>query len=199
MVRRKAISVAAALLLASLPALASAQDATLPVAEEPSPLNRQLARQIIDLGFPSDSREELFFASMDQMLLQTREATLKAYDLTDDRAVAILDIWITEYVADSKAVLRSHIPSLMEGMVASYAVMFTSDELADILAFVSTPSGRRFFELSSAIMAEPNFAAANQAYMNEMQAQMPAAMNDLVARLQRYMAEKKALERQAES
>lgn len=185
------IALAAAFALCTPVPGAIAQDAAAPT--QPSePVKLALAREIIAAGFPEEKREGLFFASMDQMMIQTREATLRTYALEDDGAIAVLDEWIGDYVADSKEVLRSHIPALMEGMAASYANMFTRDELDDILAFVATPSGQRFFELSPAILAEPNFAAANQAYMNEVQQGMPAAMQDLVSRLQKYLSEQQA-------
>lgn len=166
---------------------------------EPSAAKLALAREIVDLGFPEETREDVFFASMDQMMIQTQEATLKAYGLEDEGAVAVLDGWIADYIVDSKEVLRSHIPSLVDGMQRSYAAMFTLQELTDIHAFVSTPSGQRFFELSSAVLAEPSFANANQAYMNEVQAQLPAATQDLVGRLQRYLAETLEAEAQTSS
>jgi hypothetical protein len=158
----------------------------------PSEANLAVAREIIDLGFPVETREDMFFASMDQIVIQMREATLDAYGIDDQGAIAILDEWTADYIAESKEVLRSHIPSLMEGMAASYAVIFTREELNDIRAFVATPSGQRFFRMSPAIIGETNFAAANQAYLNDVQAGQPIAMQDLLGRLQRYEAEKNA-------
>lgn len=197
--RRVLKTLLAGSLLIGVPAstvLAQEASETAPV---PDAMSMELARQIIAAGFPEDRREEVFFASMDQMLIQTREATFKAFQLEDEGAVRILDEWLADYIADSKEVLRSHIPSLMDGMAASYATIFTREELEDILTFVQTPSGKRFFELSPAILAEPSFAAANQAYMDEVQASMPAAMGDLANRIQTYLIEMNALEESNES
>ena len=187
---------AALLALAAVPTTALAQNNDEAVAAELDPAKVALAREIVDLGFPEETREAVFFAAVDQAVIQMREASLKAYGLEeeDPAALAILDSWIADYIADSKIVLRSHIPSLIDGMTLSYAAMFTTTELRDIRDFVSTPCGQRFFELSSAVMAEPNFAAANQAYMNEVQGQLPAAMTDLIGRLQQYFGEKAAAE-----
>jgi hypothetical protein len=176
---------ALALGLASLPTLALAQET--PAEEQStSAIDKQkleLATQIVDLAFPEETREEVFFATVDQMTAQMREATLQAHGLEDDLLLPILDDWIAEYLVGSKVILRSHIPSLIDGMAKAYANMFSAKELADILAFVSTPSGQKFFELSSALIAEPNFANANQNYMNDVQAQLPAAIEDLQSRL----------------
>lgn len=176
---------ALALGLSSLPTLGYAQEA--PAEEQStSAIDKQkleLATQIVDLAFPEETREEVFFATVDQMTAQMREATLQAHGLEDDLLLPILDDWIAEYLVGSKVILRSHIPSLIDGMAKAYANMFSAKELADILAFVSTPSGQKFFELSSALIAEPNFANANQNYMNDVQAQLPAAIEDLQSRL----------------
>jgi len=189
--------VSAALIpLAGVPSAALAQEGDDMVVTTPDPVKLELAREVVNLGFPEEARESVFFAAMDQTVLQMREASLKAYGLEgeDPGALAVLDGWIDDYISDSKAVLRSHIPSIMEGMTLSYAAMFTVTELRDIRDFVATPSGQRFFELSSAVMAEPNFAEANQAYMNEVQGSLPAAVEDLRARLGQYFREKAASE-----
>ena len=199
MIRATKIALVAMVAFAAFPHSASAQDAAPPAIQSPSEANLAIARQIVDLGFPEETREQIFFGSMDQMVSQTREATLRAYSLEDEGAIAILDAWVGEYIDLSKEVLRSHIPSLMDGLAKSYAVIFSRQELEDILAFVSTPSGQRYFEMSSAVIAEPNFAAANQAYMNESQEMLPGAMQDLVGRLQEYMAEQQAASSQVQS
>jgi len=151
-----------------------------------------IARQIIDLGFPEERREAMFFATVDQMTMQMRESVLANIEEQDPGAIAILDEWLAEYIADGKTILRSHIPNLMNAWALSYAAIFTKEELEDILAFVSTPSGQKFFERSAAVMAEPNFAAANQAYMNEVNANLPEAQADLTERLMQYFRNKGA-------
>jgi Uncharacterized protein conserved in bacteria (DUF2059) len=191
-----AIISAAIIALVGVPVGALAQEGDEGVVAAVDPVKLELAREVVNLGFPEETREAVFFAAVDQTVLQMREASLKAYGLEgeDPGALAVLDGWIDEYITDSKAVLQSHIPSIMEGMTLSYAAMFTTTELRDIRDFVATPSGQRFFELSSAVMAQPNFAAANQAYMNEVQSQLPAAVQDLRGRLQEYFSEKAASE-----
>jgi hypothetical protein len=182
-----------AVLLAS-PALAQdagPQAGEAQASETPGPAKIALAREIVANGFPEDMREEMFFASVDQMTTQMREATLKSMPVEDAGALEVLDGWLADYIAQSKEVLRGYIPRMMEGLTLSYATMFTERELADIAAFASTPSGQRFMVLSSAVMAEPNFASANQAYIDEIQAGLPAAMQDLQGRLVDYMSQKK--------
>lgn len=183
----------AALTLTLVAPVAQAQEASDAVDAAPiDPAKVEIARQIVDIGFPEESREAMFFGTMDQMTTQMREASLASVGVDDAGAIAILDEWIAEYIGDAKTILRSHIPSLMDGLARAYANTFTEQELIDVLAFVSTPSGQRFFELSPAIIAEPNFALANQAYMDEIMAGMPEAQGRLRDRLIEYLQTKAA-------
>ena len=59
-----------------------------------------IARQIIDLGFPEERREAMFFATVDQMTMQMRESVLANIEEQDPGAIAILDEWLAEYIAD---------------------------------------------------------------------------------------------------
>lgn len=155
-----------------------------------------LAQRIIDLGFPEAEREQLFFGTADQMSSQMREAMLKSIPINDPGALAVLDAWVEDYLADGKVILKAHIPRLMDAMVRAYAGTFTEQELSDILVFVSTPSGASFFRKSSNILSEPEFAAANQAYMDEVMAGFPDARNELRNRIQQYVKDKAATDRQ---
>ncbi|MEL6876720.1 MAG: DUF2059 domain-containing protein [Pseudomonadota bacterium] len=157
---------------------------------ETSPVAISLASQIVDRGYPEERREALFFATMDQTVEQMRIAIRPNLPQDDPGAIAILDEWIIEYIGESKQVLRKHIPSIMAGMTQAYANLFTVDELTDILAFVDTRSGQKFFELSPAILGEPSFAQANQRYMDESMAMLGPAQEVLMGRLQEYLVDK---------
>ncbi|MDY7099144.1 MAG: DUF2059 domain-containing protein [Pseudomonadota bacterium] len=151
-----------------------------------------LATQIVDAGYPEESREELFFATMDQTVTQMRQAIAPSLPDDDAGAIKILDDWIAEYTSESKTVLRKHIPAIMDGMVEAYATIFTAQELKDILAFVRTPSGQKYFELSPAISGSKSFADANQRYLDESVALIRPAQEQLKSRLDAYYEEQKA-------
>ncbi len=193
MLKTSLLAAALGTALFASPALAQEaepQNGEAQASEAPSPAKLALAQEIVAKGFPEDMREEMFFASVDQMTKQMRAATLKSMPVEDPGVTEILDGWLADYIAQSKEVLRGYIPRMMDGLARSYATMFTERELSDIVAFVSTPSGQRFMVLSSAVMAEPNFAEANQAYIDEIQAGLPAATQDLQGRLVDYMTKK---------
>lgn len=175
----------------STPASLLAQEAPMPPPAA-NAIELSLATQIVDVAFPLEDREALFFGTIDQMIHQTREAFDRVEDGKDEGAREIVDQWIAEYVLQSKEVARKHIPSLMDGLSRSYAALFTRSELEDILAFAQTESGRRYFRLAPAIIAEPHFAQANQDYMNEVLGGLPDAQKELMGRLMEYYASKQA-------
>jgi len=158
-----------------------------PITSAIDPRSRALAAQIVDLGYPEETREALFFGTMDQTVSQMRSAIAPSLPNDDPGALAILDAWILEYTERSKQVLRKHIPAIMDGLTEAYAELFTQGELEDILAFVETPSGQRYFELSPAILGAEGFAMANQRYLDESVALLGPAQADLRARLQEYL------------
>lgn len=179
-----AMPVAVGLQVSPAQAQAASQDAQI------DPAKLAIARKIVDIGYPEQDREAMFFDAAKQMSKQVRDAMEKQMDSKDPGAEAILNSWLDEYLEKSRVVMRKHIPSLMDGIAAAYATMFTEQELRDILAFVSTPSGKAFFVRSPKLLAEPHFAAANQAYMQDVYSQLPAAVSDLQERLKAYSTEK---------
>ncbi len=168
----------------------SAEAATSETAFDPEALS--LASQIVDIGYPEESREALFFGTMDQTVLQMRQAIGPNLPQNDPGAMAIFDSWVLKYTAQSKDVLRKHIPSIMVGMTEAYAKVFTVKELTDILAFVETPSGKKFFELSPAVLGEPSFADANQRYLDESMELLGPAQQELLDDLMEYIEDQEA-------
>ena len=175
---------APALLLLSV---AYAQDSDVPTSASSSDTRKlDLATEIVNLGFPEAVREDIFFGAMDTMVSQIRDGAMANIPSQDPQAVAILDEWLAEWVATSKAILRGHIPALMAAQATGYAEIFTEEELQDIRAFVGTPSGQRFMQLSPSVMATPAFATANEAYVQEIYAEFPKAQAQLAERMAAY-------------
>ncbi|QYJ05978.1 DUF2059 domain-containing protein [Qipengyuania flava] len=179
--------VAAVLAVAALnliPHQAYAQDAGADaIAQE----KRAIARQIVERGYPVDRREALFFGTMDETMLQMRES-MKGQLPEDEGAQQILDNWLDEWAGEAKGVLSTHIPNLMEAQAEGYALLFDLAELREINAFVGTPAGQKFVELTPAIMATPAFKQANQAYMEEVLSALPGAQARLKERLLEYFS-----------
>ena len=145
-----------------------------------------IAREIVDAGFPEDTREEIFFSAIETMTAQMRNGMQSNYPKSDPEAEAILNDWLAEWVETGKKIVVRHIPALMDAQAKGYAELFTLEELRDIRAFVATESGQRFLQLSPSVMATPAFAEANQAYIQEIGAAFPAAQAELIERLKAY-------------
>ena len=175
---------------AAEPATAGTASAPQSTAKAINPEAMSLAAEIVRIGYPKDKREALFFGTMDATVVQMREAIAPSLPKNDPAVLAILDDWIVEYTEESKLVLRKHIPAIMVGMTKAYASIFTHEELSDILAFVKTRSGQRYFEMSPAVLGEKGFADANQRYLDESVAMLGPAQKELQARLQDYFAKK---------
>ena len=179
---------AAVVLAVTVPHTAlSAQEDVL-VAPEGSQSSIDLAREIIALGMPESRREAIFFATMDQMMAQMIEAQNKATPIDDPQVKAIIDRHIEEFKGEAQRILSARIPDMMDAWALAYANMFSQQELRDIRDFVATPSGQAFFELSPAIAAEPNFASANQRYMDEVISLVPGMQARLRDELVDYLA-----------
>lgn len=168
-------TLALAAFAALAPATIAAQTAAAaPEAAIPDARSVQIAREIIAIGMPEEDRETVFAATMDQMLVQMREAQRQSGAASEDPQIeAIIDDNLAQFREEAMGVLRVHLPELMDGWALAYANIFTYEDLVAIREFVRTPAGQRFFQLSPAIAAEPNFAAANQLYMNDVMAMLP--------------------------
>lgn len=151
----------------------------------------ELASQIIAEGYPKETREEMFFASMDQTIRQMRSSLDRQLPEDDRDAVKILDDWIAKYTEKSKDILRQHIPAIMDAMAQAYAETFTVEELCDILRFARSDSGKRFFDQMPKVLGSSSFVEANQAYIDETMLLMAPAQRDLLEKL-RLQREKRS-------
>jgi hypothetical protein len=189
----RAIGLALAAALAAIsPSGAAAQDR--PAATStPDARSVEIAREIIAIGMPEEDREIVFAATMDQMLGQMREAQRQSGVMSEDPQIeAIIDANLAQFRGEAMGVLRTHLPAMMEGWALAYANTFSHEDLLAIREFVRTPTGQRFFQLSPAIAAEPNFAAANQLYMNDVMAMLPALQARLTKDIVDYLEAKQA-------
>ena len=93
-------------------------------------------------------------------------------------------------IDEQKAHLLTHVPRLMDALAQSYAAVFSLEELVDIRDFAATSSGRRFMQLSPAIVAEPAFAQANQTLMNESLGIVRRRQDELARRLTEWLERK---------
>ncbi|MGB3470108.1 MAG: DUF2059 domain-containing protein [Erythrobacter sp.] len=187
MMRIKGVALvfAGALLSVPLAAQESGTASAAPVAET-DPTRLELSNQIIDLAYPLETRVEMFQKMSKQMEAQMLQSLQGIID--DEGAVAILTEWQDELSVKTDAIMVRNIPSLMEAWSIAYADVYTEQELRAILAFVSTPTGKTFLAKANDVLGHPAFGAANQSYMDEIMALIPAEMPGLMQRLKDYKA-----------
>lgn len=171
--------------------VATAQTADIPVATEASaidPARLVIARDIVAIAFPADKREAIFGNAMDAMLDQMR-ATMFSSMNNDPGAEKIVNGKVDGFVAGSKLILRSHIPLMLDAVAEAYTREFTEAELTEMRTFAKTDTGRHFFQRSSAVMSDPSFKAANEAYMRDLMPSIEKMRTELVEELTAYLME----------
>jgi len=177
-------AIAAAAISLAVPAQVSAQDAA-PAGI--SATEMQLARDIIDNGFPPETRMGMFDEVINQLLVQMRASMPDLQ--SDPQMAAVFDRHVERVRATSMDVLSRHIDPIMESMVVAYADQFSEAELRGLHGFIMTPEGHGFLARTAEINGHPAFAQANQAYMQEYLAQMPQLMEQLRADVEQARAE----------
>ncbi|RKF18370.1 DUF2059 domain-containing protein [Altericroceibacterium spongiae] len=164
----KTLGCAMALTAMALPLSAFAQTETEQQAPAVDSAKMALARQIVDLGFPEGQREEMFFGAIDSMVAQMNQAMADETFANDPQLKAKLEEQKAAMIAEMKTVLSRHIPALMDGWATAYAAEFNEKELRDILAFVSTETGKSFFIRNAMLTERPEFQAATRPYMQDV-------------------------------
>lgn len=144
-----------------------------------------IAREIVANGFPVDQREEMFGRAMDAMLEQVR-ATMFASLKNDPGAEKLVNDHVNAFIVEGKSVLSRHIPGMMDAVAVAYSHEFSLCELQDLRSFSATPTGRHFFLRNSAILSDPSFRAANEAYMRELMPPMEKMRSELTDALTAY-------------
>ncbi len=174
------------LLCLSVPTTVYAQQ----VADEAVEQRHQLAREIVERGFPQESRMELFGGVMQQLISQLNVAQPQ---LAEDAEIQSLVQRFQQRAIDiGMDTLASHMGPIMDGLALAYADIYSLDELQAFHAFVSSPQGYGFLAKSSATTAHPAFAAANQSYINEYMAKVPQLQGELREELMELLSRRES-------
>lgn len=153
-----------ALLLLSTGGALAAQDEAAAVPAE----KLALARQIIDVMYPAETREQMLLDISGNFARQAMAGSLSGPLYAEPGIRAIADRFIADMPEAMRPVVSRHLPKIFEATAIAYTRQFTLEELRDILAFGRTPAGQRYFTSLPAILSDPAIAAANQAYMAEI-------------------------------
>ena len=177
-----ALALAAAAGLA-MPAAARAQTAV--AAAELDPQALKLAREIIDIAFPPNRRREMLLGTVDAMTAQFRSAVAGSGQPLDAGAERIVERYLKRSRSEGEKAIDAHMPALFDSFARGYARGFTAAELAEIRAFVGTPTGAKYVRRSPELLSDPDVARANSAYF----ATVMESLGPLQAELRRELTD----------
>ncbi len=186
----KAVGALALTALLYAPAANAQPSEALPPANQVNadPARLVIAREIVAIAFPADKREAIFGNAIDAMLEQMR-ATMFSSIKNDPGAEKIVNGKVDGFVTGSKIILRRHIPLMLDAVAQAYTREFNETELVELHAFARTDTGMHFLQRSSAVMSDPSFKAANEAYMRDLMPSIESMRTDLLKDLTRYFME----------
>jgi hypothetical protein len=164
------------------PALAQApaQPPAAPASAELDPETLALAREVIDIAFPPATRHAMMMRSSDAMMTQVRASAMAGLSGPIEADLQpIIERYFSRAHAVGERAIAERSPALFSAFARAYARMFTRQELIEIRAFVSTPTGAKYFAQASDLLADPDVAAANTAYMAASFAELRPLMDDL--------------------
>jgi hypothetical protein len=138
-------------------------------AAQPDPDSLALARDIIEHAFPPERRPALLSRTADTIMAQVRAATAAATGGNLDAGVQeIVERFVARARAETDRAINAGSPALFDAFARAYARLFTHDELVQIRDFVATPAGAKYIQRSPDLLADPDVARANTAYMTNV-------------------------------
>lgn len=188
MIRWLAAFAAFAVLPAAGAAPCLAQDGRAAAAAEIDPERLAIANEVIDLSYPPAGRSALLMSAVDAITPQVRSAMAEVAGGTIDAGMeAILQRFFARVRAHTERVVAQHGNSIFSAYARAYARRFTRDELVQIRAFVSTPAGRKYVQEAVRLLADPDVARANTAYMTSAFASLESMQAELRRELEAYV------------
>ena len=88
--------------------------------------------------------------------------------ITDDGKRATAIDQMTNLFAKLEPTIRKRIPAVSEVYARAYAAKFSTTELAEMVAFGSTPTGKHFLSNMLALEADPTVSAAAMGVLEEL-------------------------------
>lgn len=122
------------------------------------------------------------------MITQARNAVLEMAGGNIDAGMQrILARFIELVRARSERTMTEHSAPLFVAFARAYARMFTRDELVEIRAFISTPTGAKYIRQAVNLLSDPDVAQANTAYMTSAFSALQPLLADLGREAREYL------------
>jgi hypothetical protein len=167
-----------------------AQDGPAPAPAAVDPRSLPVATEIVEFSFPPATRRAMFANAVDTMMAQARRASTEA---TGERFSAAVEAILDRHLALARAQIDHAItdasPEIFAAMARAYARRLTYDELAQVRAFAATPAGAKFLQSGTNILADPDVARANTAYMSAALAAIRPLQAQLMEELRAHFGE----------
>lgn len=170
-------------LAAGIPVGASAQEAA---ADQQARLTE--ARSIMEIVFPPAEREQTFGVLIVQVADQFRKS-IPAEAVTDPQLGAIIGRYFDAIPDRLGPTMKTHLPKIIDATASAYTHEFTLAELKDIHAFAQSPSGQHYLQRSSALVGDPDVAAANTAFFTDVQQVQSVFQRELIEEVSAYIGE----------
>jgi hypothetical protein len=184
----RALVAAFALMLAATGASPCfAQDRPNAPAAELDPAQLALAREVVDLAIPPETRHAMLTRVGETMAAQMRDALFAGHPV-DAGVQAIFQRYLERVRSQTEPLITEYSPAIFAAVARAYARNFTRDELLQIRAFMATPAGARYIQRSPELLADPDIAQANTAYFRRAMTVLEPLQADLRRELTEYMA-----------
>lgn len=138
----------------------------IPAAQQATDMNARMvkARTIVERTMPAEQRDQMFGQVIDSMMsnmiggmMQGDPDLAKSLE-TNPKAAKLLATFVERQKKLALGDLKDTGPEMVEAIASAYAKRFTVAELAEVEAFVATPTGVRFFQAGTQIFSDPAIA-----------------------------------------
>ncbi len=149
-----------------------------------------IGRAIVAVLFPPEQKDAMMRQMMITLMGQMKNSFLTSSG--DQDVDALLGRWVDNLPERLMPLLGRHMVNLTEAMACAYAREFGLAELRDIRAFAFSPSGRHYLSVSTALLADPSVAAANETYLRDAKSEIEKMGGELRKEIEALQAKKNA-------
>ena len=145
------------------------------------------AMAIMDVMFPAKSREQDMLDTAMTMGNQLAASMMSGPIFEEPGIRAIMDEFIGKMPDIMRPAIAKHLPNMIKSTAIAYTREFTLEELQDLRAFATTPSGERYFSTVQKLLADPAVAQSNQAFFSEINAVQQGELEKLQGNVVAYL------------
>lgn len=144
------------------------------------------ARAIMEIIYPPAERDQMISKMIGDVSAQARAAT-QLDQISDSGLREIVESYVSRAHERMMPTVREHLPRIIEATAIAYTHEFSLGELRELHAFAQTPSGRHYLSKAPTLIGDPAVAAANTAYLAEIQRATVAMREGMRAEVTSYL------------